>query len=139
MARIYQHSLLAQEEGTYIIKYIFKDEAKQILEASNITSLFWWLTNFSGKVINGRSAVEITSITNPYYLVIYGDDLQILDKAAGQENRVVTLKGTYNSTYGNNLPFTYAESFGIINQLVIAADLNISAADAIFSADFIYV
>ena len=90
-------------------------------------------------MINARSDVAVDTISNPYYLVLSGDDLQIINKLQGEESRVVTLKGTYNSVYGNNLPFTYTVSFTILNQLVIATDLFASVTDMVFSEDFIYV
>jgi hypothetical protein len=139
MPRIAQLPRVASEQSTYGIKLTFKDSDGVLLSASDITSLHWWLTDTSGVVINGRSQIAVVSITNPYYVVLTNADLQILDKARGEERRVVTLKGTYNSTLGSDLVFTHAIGFSVINLLVIAQDLNISVVDHIFTGDFVDV
>ena len=139
MPRIYHLSKPAFEQGSYGIKVTFKDLYKTVIPSANIKTLYWWLTDFGGVVINNRSEQVVSSIENPYTVVLNGADLQILDKSLGSEKRVVTLKGTYDSDLGTNLSITYAVSFDLINLLVIAADLYISTVDNVFVGEFVYV
>ena len=139
MPRIQHLDKIAQEEGTYPVKFIFKDSLRQEIEAAAITAVSWWLTDMTGTIVNSKSEVLVAVITNPLYLIISGDDLQILDKDNGYENRLITLKGTYDSDLGNALPFTYAVSFSLLNNLIIASNLNVSVVDVIFTGDMIYV
>lgn len=135
MARIYHLAKTAFEEGTYGVKFTFKDENGSELDATDIPTLYWWLSDVSGGIVNGRSQVEVTSITNPYTVVMSGDDLQIINKQEADEKRILTVKGTYNSDLGNDLPFVYSVSFDVRNILVIAADLFVSVIDMIFTTD----
>ncbi len=139
MPRIQHLDKIAQEEGTYPVKFNFKDSLRQLIEASAVTAVNWWLTDMTGTILNSRSQVAISEITNPLYIVLQGDDLQILDKENGYEERLVTLKGNYNSDLGNALPFTYAFSFTLLNNLIVASNLNVSVVDVIFTGDAIYV
>ena len=139
MPRITHLDKIAQEEGTYPVKFTFKDSLRQLVNADAITSVDWWLSDMSGTVINNRSQVTVAAITNPLYIVLFGDDLQILEKANGYEERIVTLKGLYNSDFGVGLPFTYAVSFTLLNNIMIASNLNISIVDVIFTGDVINV
>ncbi len=137
---IIQHlDKIAQEEGTYPVKFTFKDSFRQEIEASAITSITWWLTTLSGTEINNRSNITVALITNPLYIILQGDDLQILDKDNGYEERLVTLKGTYNSDLGTALPFTYAVGFTLLNNLVVASDLFIDIVEVIFTGDIVNV
>lgn len=119
MPRIQHLDNVAQEEGTYPLKFTFTDSLRRELSASAITSVTWWLTGTTGTVVNERSAVEVSAITNPQYIVLSGDDLQILDSVNGSEERLLTLKGLYDSDLGDDLPFTYAVSFTVLNNLVV--------------------
>lgn len=139
MPRIVHLDKLAQEEGTYPVKFTFKDILRQLVSSDAITSVDWWLSDMSGNIINSRSQVAIAAITNPLYLVLFGDDLQIMNKENGYEERVVTLRGLYNSDFGIGLPFTYAVSFTLLNNLVIASNLNVSVVEVIFTGDTINV
>jgi len=139
MPRIQHLDKIAQEEGTYPVKFTFKDSLRQLINAASITAIDWWLTDMTGTVINSRSQVAVVVITNPFYVVATGDDLQILNKENGYEERLITLKGTYNSDRGNALPFTYAVGFTLLNNLIIASNLNVAVADVIFTGDFINV
>ncbi len=139
MPRIQHLDKIAQEEGTYPVKFTFRDSLRQLIDTAAITGISWWLTDLTGTVINNRSEVVIAVIANPQYIVLSGDDLQILDKDNGYEERLVTLKGTYNSDLGNALPFTYAVGFTLLNNLIVASDLFVSVADVIFTGDVTYV
>ncbi|MCK5015641.1 MAG: hypothetical protein KAS32_01100 [Candidatus Peribacteraceae bacterium] len=139
MPRIQHLDNIAQEEGTYPVRFTFKDSLRQEIDASAIVSINWWLSDMTGTIINSRSQVVVSEIINPYYLVLQGDDLQILDKDAGYEERLITLRGIYNSDLGNGFPFTYAVSFSLLNNLIVASHLNIEVVDVIFAGDLVYV
>jgi len=139
MPRIQHLDKIAQEEGTYPVVFTFKDSLRQVIEASAVPTCSWWLSDMTGTIINLRSEIAVSEITNPLSIVLSGDDLQILDKDMGYEERLVTLKGTYNSDLGNALPFTYAVSFTLLNNLIVASDLFISVAEVIFTGDTVYV
>jgi len=97
----------APEEGSYVIALTFKDEAGTALVPATLT---WTLTDDAGTVINSRTAVSTTpaATTN---LVLYGNDLTVTDTK--KRRRIVTLNGTYNSTYGTGLPLTEEIRFSI--------------------------
>ena len=139
MPRIKILDKVAPEEGTYPIKFTFKDESGTAIEAANIISLKWWLTDLSGNVINSRSEVTVSSITNPWYLVLSGDDLQMGEVKEDYDFRLVTLKGTYNSTLGSGLHLTHSIMFKVKNLLIIAQALNVSVADMVFTGEDIGV
>lgn len=93
----------AIEGGTYIIELKFKDEDGNF---TNPDSLQWWLSDVNGNPINNRegvSVVEPTSITN---VVLQGPDLT-------PGYKIFTIKGTYSSNYGNNLPLADATKFWV--------------------------
>lgn len=120
----------AQEEGTYSVKFTFKDELGVLVTPS---SLKWWLTDLGGTVINNRSDVDVALVTNPYYLVLTGDDLQMTEIVDDFDYRVLTLKGTYDSELGNNLPLVHAVMFKLSNLLVIAQPLYVTVSDRIMA------
>lgn len=134
MSRVLFLSKKARERGTYPVKFTVKDSSALLVNAGNITSLYWWLTDFNGTVINSRSRVEISQ-ANPFYVVLTDEDLQITDKTKGENNRLLTIRGTYNSTLGTDLPFTYSISFEVLNELVVDIDLLITTLDYTFVRD----
>lgn len=138
MSRIFHLAKFAQERGTYPIKLTIKDSYKLVVNTGNINEINWWLTDSSGNIINGRSNESI-AVANPLFLVLKDEDLQITDKTVGENFRLVTFRGTYNSDLGNDLPFTYVVSFNISNSVIVDSDLFINVVDTVFSADFVYV
>ncbi len=135
MSRIKLLESAASEEGTYTIKFTFKDEDKTVIDNANLTSLFWWLTDLSGNVINGKSEIEVSSIVNPWYLTLSGDDLQMGVIKEDYDFRLVTLRGTYNSDRGLGLDLTYSVMFKVKGLLIIARSLDISVVDMIFTGE----
>lgn len=133
MARIKLLDKIAPEEGTYTIKIIFKDEELNLVTPVSIN---WWLTDMNGDPINDRSEVAATP-ANPLYLTMSGPDLQMNVIKEDFDFRVVTLRGTYNSDRGSNLPFTLALMFKLQNQLVIAKQLYVSSIDHIFTGEYL--
>lgn len=136
MSRILHLNKRARELGTYPVKFTVTDNSGLLVNAGNISTINWWLTDFSGVIINGRSNISLLP-ANPFYVVLSGNDLQITDKAKGENGRILTLRGTYDSTFGNDLPFTFTVSFGVINELVIDVELGISISEyALIGEDF---
>lgn len=134
MSRILFLSKKAREKGTYPVKITVTDSYKRLVSVGNILTAAWWLTDFNGTVINGKSNTTL-DITNPLVVVMYGDDLQITDKTKGENQRVLTLRGTYTSEFGTGLPFTYSVAFEIVNELVIDIDLTVSQLEYAFVRD----
>lgn len=103
----------APEEGAYSIALTFKDESGTALIPTTLT---WTLTDEEGTVINSRSAVSLTpaATTN---VVMYGADLSVTDTK--KRRRIVTINGTYTSTYGTGLPLTEEIRFSIRDMLKV--------------------
>lgn len=91
----------AREGGTYVIEIKFKDEDGNF---TNPDTLEWWLSDIKGNPINGREAVPVENPTGLTNVVLTGDDL-----VPGY--LIFTIKGTYSSTYGSDLPLRDAIKF----------------------------
>jgi hypothetical protein len=99
----------AKKRGSYPIRATFtgRDGDGNIftIDETDIKTLKWNLSDIDGNIINNREEEEISSITNPYFLVLGGDDLGLL---AGEEEREeikrrVSFEGTYDSIqFGND-------------------------------------
>ena len=97
----------APEEGTYSIIVGFTDEDG---DAMSPTTLSWSLVNMFGNVINERELVSIDAPSSSETIVLYGDDLAL---SGIDRRRRLTLIGTYDSTYGSDLPLTAECEFRI--------------------------
>jgi len=127
-------ALPADEQSTYSIKLIFKDENKiAVIPAT----LVWTLSAEDGQVINGRYKVVPALLASTMYITMYGDDLQLIDKKELYETRICTLEGTYNSTLGTNLPFKKQYFFRVRNVILVAIALSVSAAEVVFTNDYV--
>lgn len=100
----------AVERSTYVISASFTDEAGV---AATPTSLEWTLTDDYGTVINNRQDVALTP-AEAVDIVLSGDDLAITE-ASATVARKVTIRATYNSTYGIGLPWVDQCLFTITN------------------------
>ncbi len=92
------------EGGTIIIECKFVDENKNVLSASKIKTVHWWLTNTKNEIINGKDNVNIETINNPLNIVLTGNDLPV-------DKLTFTIKATYNSIYGTDLNLVDSISF----------------------------
>lgn len=126
---------VADEESSYIIRLIFKDEDGALFVPA---TLVWSLSAVDGQIINSRYKIVPSAISSTTYVVLSGDDLQLIDKKSSFEDRIFTISGTYNSTYGNNLPFNKEYFFKIRNLQLIAGALYVSIIDVAFTNDFVY-
>lgn len=96
------------EEGSVIISVGFTDQNS---ESKAPKTLNWKLTDH-GTVVNGRSGEVVSSPSAPQNIVLSGDDLGGL----GSLNvvRTLTVWGTYDSADQNDLTFSAAVQFEII-------------------------
>lgn len=126
---------VADEESSYTIRLIFYDEDGVLFVPA---TLVWSLSAVDGQIINSRYKVVPSAIASTTYVTLSGDDLQLVDKKSSYEDRIFTISGTYNSTYGNNLPFNKEYHFKVRNLQLIAGILYISTIDVAFTNDFVY-
>ena len=127
-------ALPADEESSYTIKFVFKDEDGNA--AAPVTMVYTLMAE-DGEVINSRYKVNVGVLAATTYITLYGDDLQLIDKKSVYENRVLTVEGTYNSTYGNGLPFIRQIFFRVRNVILVAIALSISTADVVYTNDYV--
>jgi len=91
----------AKKNGTFVVTVDFTDEDGSTLTPTTMT---WTLTNPAGETVNSRLDVSIAAPTSSENIVLQGDDLAI-PESSREVLRVLTLEGTYTSTYGADLPF----------------------------------
>jgi len=94
-------SEFANEESTFVVNVVLKDEDGQIITPKTLT---WGLYDNAGAVINSRQDVVISTPLASNNIILSGDDLQIMDGTILREERVLEVKGTYDSIYGSDLP-----------------------------------
>jgi len=97
----------AFEESTFILSVSGFDENEYSVMPKTIT---WSLSNISGVIINSREDVVETPATT-VYIVLSGDDLAITDDS--DTVRMVTIKATYDSNLGSDLPLVEDYRFKI--------------------------
>ena len=107
----------AVELSTYAINVCFYDESSAAVAPN---SLFWWLTDPDGTIINAQSMTAITSVQTNVDIVLQGSDLMISSGSQQlQEDRVLTIRGNYNSSLGVALPLYDRVKFTVINLAAI--------------------
>jgi len=94
-------STKAKKNGTFVITVDFTDEDGSTLTPTTMT---WTLSNPAGETVNSRVDVNIESPSSSEDIVLSGDDLAI-PESSREVLRVLTLEGTYTSSYGAGLPF----------------------------------
>ena len=132
MVRTLEIMKAVPEEGTGVFKCIFKDELGDAVVPS---TLFWDLTALDGSVIAYNQ--EVTSLTSTLYLVLYGSDMRILDGEDSYGERLLTFRGTYNSTNGSGLPLHKQIKFKVQNLKMKAYPLSVSVVDVAFTDDYV--
>lgn len=106
---------VVKEQGTAVVSCVFTDEDSNSVAPDTLT---WTLTDRAGTVINSREdvAVEEGDLAATTNIVLSGDDLSVLStETKAYVERIMTIKGTYDSTYGNNLPLRYELMFYVEN------------------------
>lgn len=87
----------ATNRGSYVVICTFDENGTAVTP----TSVAWYLYDFLGDIVNGRSAVTETAsaLVN---IVLAGADLTLT--GTEEEKRLLTVSAMYNSaTYGNNM------------------------------------
>lgn len=100
----------ATEKSTYIVTAAFTDEAGNPVTPN--AGLTWTLTNGAGTIVNDREDVSLTPDTS-VDIVLSGDDLALSDNK--DEERCLRITGTYNSSYGTDLPINDECRFTVDN------------------------
>lgn len=102
----------AVEKSTYVITIEFTDESGDPVTPNTVT---WTLSDVYGAIINSREDVTLTP-TATGTIVLSGDDLVVTNYSV---ERVLTVAGTYDSTYGSDLPFKDSVRFDLDNLVVV--------------------
>ena len=98
-----------KEKSTFIITATFRDEEGELVIPKS--GLNWTLTDRQGNIVNGREAVVISPSTE-VNIVLTGDDLAV-DSTLDSVKRYLSIRGTYDSTYGTDLNITDEYEFEI--------------------------
>lgn len=103
----------AVEDSTYIVVASFYENTPngKVPIVPNV-GLTWKLVDEDGVVVNGRTAVPITPAIE-VYIVLKGADLAV--SGNHPVRRAVTVVGTYDGFFGNNLPIIDEAVFQIFN------------------------
>jgi hypothetical protein len=88
----------ATEKSTFVVTASFADESGDAVTPNALT---WTLSKTDGTAINSREDISATPDTS-VDIVLSGDDLQVF--AGDNYQRVLTLKGDYDSDLGSGLP-----------------------------------
>lgn len=110
-------TLKANELSTYVIAVSFLDENDQPVTPLTLT---WTLSDRLGNVINNRQDVSIFDLSDEVDIVLSGNDLRVLSSSIG-ETRTLTIKATYDSSSGSNLPLNDEVEFAVKNLQKVAA------------------
>lgn len=110
-------TLKANELSTYVVTVEFLDENDQAVIP---TALTWTLSDRMGNVINSRQDVSIFDLSAAVDIVLSGNDLKVLPATIG-ETRTLTIKATYDSSSGSNLPLNDEVEFAVKNLQKVAA------------------
>ena len=110
-------STVANERSSYFVTVTLLDEDAVTIPTTHITTISWTLTNSYGDVINNLSQVVPSTITNPFTIILSGNDLQI--EGGADEIRHLTVEATYDSDLGNDLNFTDYATFTVKNLVAI--------------------
>jgi hypothetical protein len=104
------------ESSTYLITITFKDLDGQLFTPKTFQ---WTLSDAKGTIINERDKVVEVVVGTSHNIVLSGDDLVF---AAGKTkgSRVFTIEGTYDSIYGDDLPYREEASFTILDTVINA-------------------
>lgn len=107
--------LKASEGSTFGIVANFVEIRSDIQGSSPITpndGLTWSLKEKDGSIVNSRKDVPLVSAPS-VIIVLSGADLAL--PGTSELRRYVTIKGSYNSLLGSNLPILDEASFQIEN------------------------
>jgi hypothetical protein len=106
----------ATESSMYVISASFADPDGTAFTPKTCR---WSLTDLGGLVINSRTKVLVPITGSTHSFLLCGADLLFSASPTGGA-RVFTLEGTFDSTYGNDLPFRTECQFEVIDTVVNA-------------------
>jgi hypothetical protein len=132
MVRTEEILKVVPEEGTAIFRLIFKDENGDLVAP---VSLYWDLTALDGTVIAYNQMVF--PLADTVYIPVYGTNIRILEGEESFGERLITFRGTYNSTRGNNLPIHKQIKFRVQNLKLIGYPISVSVIDLTFTDDYL--
>ena len=118
------------EEGTAVFRCTCLDESGN---ASVPTAMHWDLTALDGTVIAYNQ--EVADLAAVMYITVYGTNLRMLEGEESFGERLITFRGTYNSTYGNNLPIHKQVKFRVQNLKLIGYPLSVDVQEMVFTSD----
>jgi hypothetical protein len=120
------------EEGTAVFRLICKDENGTLVIPA---TLKWDLTALDGTVIAYNQTIAVP--TSTYYLPVFGTNLRMLDGESSYGERLLTLRGTYNSSNGTGLPLHKQIKFRVQNLRMIGYPLDISVHEFSVASDYL--
>jgi len=120
------------EEGTAVFRLICKDETGTLVIPA---TLKWDLTALDGTVIAYNQTIAVPAST--YYLPVFVTNLRMLDGESSYGERLLTFRGTYNSSNGSNLPLHKQIKFRIQNLRMIGYPLDIAVHDFSVASDYL--
>lgn len=97
----------AVEGSTYVVNVTFKDEDGVSMVPA---TAMWSLRDNYGEIVNARNNVPMV-VASTVSIVLSGADLAYEPNA--RSNRTLTVNGTYDGTYGTDLPIAEEFTFGI--------------------------
>jgi len=109
--------LKAQEGSTFIVTlsfYVKKSDGTPLDPVVPNADLTWTLKDEDGGVVNNKSNVPLAP-NQTVTVVLSGDDLALIGDYP--EKRFLTIKGTFDSIYGSNLPLVDETVFQVENLL----------------------
>jgi len=115
MALVLDLKTKALELSTYIIAVSFLDEDGTPVSPN---TLIWTLTDSAGNVINSKENVSVFGLATVVDIVLSGSDLRTTTTG---ETRILTVRATYDSDAGMNLPLNAEVSFAIKNLLKVTS------------------
>ena len=105
----------AKEKGAYLIQTTFADFGGTSVVPTNF---IYTVTDQSGAVINGLTAVSAATIATTVSILVYGTSLSLTDSE--DTIRIFTCNGLWDSSFGTSLTYTGEAQFIIDNLLNIS-------------------
>jgi hypothetical protein len=102
----------AEERSTYVVTARFKDQAGGSVTPDTVK---WSLTDSRGVILNNKENQVIAVPASVVDIVLYGDDLKIIDPSKDVETRVVVVEATYSYAGFTDLPLNDEVMFSLNN------------------------
>lgn len=132
MIRTEDTGKVVPEEGTIVFKLSFRDYDKSLVPP---ITLFWDLSALDGTIVAYNQ--EVTELACTVYIVLSGSLTRILYGEERYGDRLLTVRATYNSDLGSNLPLNKQYAFRIKNLRLIGYPLSVEVVEMIFTDDYV--